>query len=290
MTFLLAHLSDAHIGPLPQPHWRELIGKRLTGYANWRRGRARAHDMGVLGALVADMRAQRPDHVAMTGDVCNLGLPGEFQLAAQWMRTLGKTQDVSLAPGNHDAYVRGALPHLKSVLSPWTCGDDGRPGFPFLRLRDKVALIGLSTAVPTLPFFASGRLGAEQCEKLEELLLATAAQDCFRVVMLHHPPGRGRGSSTRGLIDAKRFGEALQHAGAELILHGHNHSSARSFLPGPGGPIAVIGVASASSMSRRPARRASYHLIAIDAAAKSFSLKTRRLSENGGFVDAPFEA
>ena len=37
--FRLAHLSDAHIGPLPRPKWRELIGKRATGYINWRRGR-----------------------------------------------------------------------------------------------------------------------------------------------------------------------------------------------------------------------------------------------------------
>ena len=29
-SFLIAHLSDAHIGPLPEPRARELIGKRLT--------------------------------------------------------------------------------------------------------------------------------------------------------------------------------------------------------------------------------------------------------------------
>ena len=83
--FRIAHLSDPHIGPLPKPRWRELIGKRATGYLNWRRGRHRAHDMDALTALVADMRAQNPDHVAMTGDICNIGLPGEFPLAARWL-------------------------------------------------------------------------------------------------------------------------------------------------------------------------------------------------------------
>jgi hypothetical protein len=29
--FLLAHLSDPHLAPLPQPQWSELLGKRATG-------------------------------------------------------------------------------------------------------------------------------------------------------------------------------------------------------------------------------------------------------------------
>ncbi len=45
--------------------------------------------MDALTALVADMRAQNPDHVAMTGDICNIGLPGEFPLAARWLGSLG---------------------------------------------------------------------------------------------------------------------------------------------------------------------------------------------------------
>ena len=29
--FRLAHLSDPHVGPLPRPRLRELVGKRVTG-------------------------------------------------------------------------------------------------------------------------------------------------------------------------------------------------------------------------------------------------------------------
>ena len=49
LTFLLAHLSDAHIGPIPRPNLAELLGKRVTGYVNWLYKRADQHDMGVLG-------------------------------------------------------------------------------------------------------------------------------------------------------------------------------------------------------------------------------------------------
>jgi 3',5'-cyclic AMP phosphodiesterase CpdA len=79
-SFLLAHLSDAHIGPLPKPLRRELMNKRFTGYMNWIR-RAQIHDMKVLRAIVDDARAQNPDHIAMTGDVMNIGLPAEFPIA-----------------------------------------------------------------------------------------------------------------------------------------------------------------------------------------------------------------
>ncbi|MFT2657932.1 hypothetical protein, partial [Escherichia coli] len=67
--FCLAHLSDLHVGPLPAPTWRELAGKRLTGYLNWRRGRAEHHRMPVLERILADIAASRPDHVAVTGDL-----------------------------------------------------------------------------------------------------------------------------------------------------------------------------------------------------------------------------
>ena len=53
MSYLLAHLSDAHIGPLPRPRTRDLLGKRITGFVNWRK-RGRLHDMAVLAAVVAE--------------------------------------------------------------------------------------------------------------------------------------------------------------------------------------------------------------------------------------------
>ena len=107
MSFLLAHLSDAHIGPLPRPHRRELLGKRITGYMNWKRGRSLTHNMDVLAAIVADIHAQKPDHIAMTGDILNIGLKAEFPFAAAWLETLGPPDKVSFVPGNHDAYTRG---------------------------------------------------------------------------------------------------------------------------------------------------------------------------------------
>ena len=152
------HLSDAHIGPLPHARRRDLIGKRITGYINWKRGRSTAHDMEVLAAVVTDMRDQAPSHVAMTGDILNIGLPGEFPLAAAWLETLGEPgTQVSFVAGNHDAYTRGSLPTLARTFANWTRSDaTGLPGYPFLKERGGVALIGLCSGVPRAPFIASG--------------------------------------------------------------------------------------------------------------------------------------
>src|SRR5882757_10357606 len=76
--FRLAHLSDPHLPPLPVARLRDLAGKRAFGYLNWTRNRHKYHRREVLDALVADMQAQRPDHVAVTGDLVNLALDAEF--------------------------------------------------------------------------------------------------------------------------------------------------------------------------------------------------------------------
>lgn len=278
--FRIAHLSDPHIGPLPKPRWRELIGKRATGYLNWRRGRHRAHDMDALTALVADMRAQNPDHVAMTGDICNIGLPGEFPLAARWLGSLGAPAEVSLAPGNHDTYMRSTLKLMSRELSPWMRGDDGAHSFPYLRRRHGVAIIGLCSGVPTLPFVASGKLGAGQLARLESLLRETREE--VRVVLIHHPPVDG-GGGIRNLGDHRDLAAILAREGAELLLHGHSHSISRKSMLGPKGPIPVLGICSASSIGRNPRRRAAYYLIDIDAKTRRLVITARQLGAAGQF-------
>ena len=80
--FRLAHLSDPH---LPMTHARpmQLLNKRATGYYNWWRHRVHLHLPEALSGVVADIKAQRPDHIALTGDLVNVSLPQEFRRAAR---------------------------------------------------------------------------------------------------------------------------------------------------------------------------------------------------------------
>ena len=123
--------------------------------------------------------------------------------------------------------------------------------FPFVRRLGPLALIGMNSAVETPPFFAFGKLGANQIEVAGELLQRLGEEGLVRVVLIHHPPLPGLASSRRALQDAGQFAHMLQKAGAELVLYGHNHRDILSWhgsgRPDTLGAIPVIGVPSASA-------------------------------------------
>ena len=283
MAFVLAHLSDAHIGPLPRPKWHELIGKRATGYANWLNGRSRAHDMGVLAAVVEDMQRQGANHIAMTGDVINLGLRAEYPPARLWLAELSNWRGVSFVPGNHDAYVRSSLAEIERTFAPWMWRFDEAPAFPYVHRDGRLALIGLSSAIATAPFMASGELGAGQTARLAALLREEKAQGHARVVLIHHPPHRAGAPASRGLRDARALEAVIAREGAELIIHGHNHRMSLAHLPGPAGAVPVAGVASASLRRGRHGHGAGYRLFRFEEHAKGWSIgmRTRVMGADG---------
>ncbi|MDB5616681.1 metallophosphoesterase [Tardiphaga sp.] len=263
-TFTLAHLSDAHVPPLPQPDLAELLGKRILGYLNWTRNRHRIHQSTVLDALVADLKGQRPDHIAVTGDLVNLALAAEFAPARAWLESVGTPDHVSLVPGNHDAYTNDAVPRFARTFGDYMRGDHGAPGFPYLQRRGPLALIGLSTAVPTAPFMATGTLGKAQLDALDRMLGDLSAAQLCRVLLIHHPL-RSKHKYKR-LTDSEALQIVLKRHGVELILHGHDHIHSTMWFEGPSGRIPAIGVPSASSIAdgHRPA--AAYNLFAIERA------------------------
>lgn len=273
--FRLAHLTDPHVGPLPRPQLRQLLNKRLTGWFNWHRNRQGTHDMELLAELVADMHAQAPNHIACTGDVANIGLPDEWPTARVFMDGLGSPHDVSFVPGNHDAYVPGSLEGLLEAIGPFTRGDDGgEQSFPFVRRRGPVTLVGLSSAIPTLPFVATGRVGRRQLEETEQILADLGRDcDCFRIVLIHHPPHVGGAKDGRQLTDAAKFEAMIRRVGAELVLHGHNHVGSLASLKGPRGPVPVIGAPSASARGGTLTHKAGYHLFTVGRDETGFFLK-----------------
>jgi 3',5'-cyclic AMP phosphodiesterase CpdA len=261
--FTLAHLSDPHIGPMPGARLRELINKRGLGLINWYRRRHRSHRAKELDAIVADMQAQHPDHIAVTGDLVNISLDAEFARAAEWLKTLGDPHKTTLTPGNHDAYIRHAAGHAAEHWGDYMRGDDGAT-FPFVRRRGPLAIVALTTSLPTGPFMATGQLGGEQLARLAEILIALAREPVFRVVLIHHPPTHTRSHYMKRLIDAPFLRALLAEHGAELLLHGHDHEHRVHWLDGPGGRIPAVGVPSASAILEGDDQPAAYNLFHID--------------------------
>ncbi|MFL5042173.1 MAG: metallophosphoesterase family protein [Xanthobacteraceae bacterium] len=271
--FVLAHLSDLHLGPLPVPRLAELFSKRILGFLNWHLRRHACHRTETYEAMVADMMAAKPDHIAVTGDLINIALAQEFGAARAWLDRLGTPDRVTFVPGNHDVYVRATAQHAGRSWGACMRGDDAEMqptacSFPFVRRRGPVVLIGLSSALPTSPFLASGTLGAEQIAHLAALL--PGLSDAFRVVLIHHPP-LGLRPRHKRLTDAKPLLDVLAEHGAELVLHGHDHRHALNWLQGRQGRIPVVGVPSGSApRAGREDDPAAYNLYRIEGGAGSW--------------------
>ena len=270
----IAHISDVHITPLAGLSARHLNVKRTLGLMNWHRGRKHVHRGDVADLLVADMMAAHPDHIAVTGDLCNIGLPNEYAAALQWLESVGPPDGVTVVPGNHDIYTRiGSHPGVRLWGDYMASDEFGRAlpgsgvtplGFPTVRKVGSVALVGVNSAVETRPFVAAGRIGHAQLEALESLLGELARTDLARVVLIHHPPLPGLAPDARALKDAKELAEVLHRTGAELVLHGHNHRDTLNWGEGPAGKIPVVGIASGSAGRRhKDEPLARYNLVRV---------------------------
>ncbi len=247
-NFTLAHLSDIHLPP-----GRRYLGhyqaKRVLGMLNWHRRRRRHHLASTLATIVADLRREAPDHITVTGDLVNVGLPSEHEAANRWLASLGPPERVTAVPGNHDIYVDMALARGIGHWQAFMADDEpvsAKDPFPFVRRLGHVALIGLNSALPTPLFHAFGRLGPDQLDRLGPILSRLDDEGLVRVVLIHHPPLPGLAHHRSALQDAAALTDVLHRHGAELVLHGHNHRAMLSFAAGPTRAIPVVGVPSAS--------------------------------------------
>jgi 3',5'-cyclic AMP phosphodiesterase CpdA len=290
----VAHLSDVHLGPIAgfAPRYWNL--KRALGYANWVRSRRRAHLRPVLERIIADLEAQAPDHVAITGDLVNIGLPQEHANALAWLESIGTPERVSVIPGNHDIYSRlGGDPGTDRWAGYMASDAEGAAhaghgeAFPFVRMLGRVALIGVNSAVPMPPLVASGRVGGEQLARLAAILERLGGAEVFRLVLVHHPPLPGQARRYRDLQDAPALQAVLARHGAELVLHGHNHLNMLAWCRTAAGRVPVVGAPSASlGRPHKAEPLARYNLYRIAGPPWTIELIGRGLEHaDGGVVE-----
>lgn len=269
-----AHFSDPHLLSLAGVHLTDFLNKRWIGGLNLLVGRGRAHRTDIFDALVDDLNQRQVDHVVCTGDVTNVALEEEFAFArAHFDRIALGPAEVTVIPGNHDAYVAQGTAHFHRYFREFHRGDpdfdDGYgAAWPLVRVRGQIAVVGLTTSHQTPWFTAYGRIGAAQLAAVSRVLADPRLGGLFRVVAVHHPPAGGTSASrVRGLRDRDQLAAVLAETGAELVLHGHEHRDLRAELAGPGGaPIPVRGIPSGSCEVGRPALRARYRIYEIGAA------------------------
>ena len=256
MMFRLAQVSDPHFRCFRLARLRDLLGKRALGGLNLLVQRRRKHSMALLQALLEDLRGRDFDHLALTGDLCNVALESEWSAALRWIEATGLPADrVTVIPGNHDAYVPEVVASgaFERMFAAYMTAElrAGEATYPFVRLRGEVALVGVSTGVPTGDMGAWGRVGEAQLARLESLLVAPEVKSRRRVLLIHHPPILNRHGEDCNLRDRAALQAVLARTGADLVLHGHDHLHMINWLNGPNGTrVPAVGVPSASAAPR----------------------------------------
>lgn len=278
----IAHFSDLHLLALQGVPVRRFLNKRLTGWANLRLKRGSIHRASTVRAIAREIARLPIDHVVVTGDLTNLALESEYELALELLdRDLGiDPTRVSLVPGNHDLYTGGALSsrrferyfarYLQGDL-PDLAVDAGGARFPVVKLSGDVAFVALSSAVPRAPLVAAGELGLAQIDALRRVLAHPEVARRTVVLALHHPAVH---SWTRlkayveGLRDASGLLAELQKQRHGLVLHGHLHRRIQRPVMTQAGCMLQIGATSASLHHADPDRMAGFNVYDLGDAAR----------------------
>jgi len=258
-----AHISDLHVLELEGTPPRRFLNKRATGMINLVGPRRGQHDIEILKTLVDDLAAEKVDHVLVTGDLTNLALESEFARARGLLEPIALYEQLSIVPGNHDIYTRGSERAQRFeryfgdlMWSPETPPSDQT--YPWYKDIEGVAVVGLCSARPRLPFIATGEIGREQLQRLERLGHDHDFANRFTIVLVHHNlhERTTRKNLMHGLNDRQELLDLCESIGVNLVLHGHTHV-AHTF---DHGTVKVIGCGSSTWKSEHPEHVARYNI------------------------------
>lgn len=210
----LVHLSDLHFG---------------------------AHDDRLVEAVERNVDALKPDLVVISGDFTQRARTEQFKEACRFLERLQSAgHEVLGVPGNHDVPLYDVLRRFLSPLARYRRFIDDSL-CPFIELPG-VAILGINTARSLT--FKDGRINDEQVAFIRETFARTP-RDSFRVLATHHPlfALKVAGETTRAIGRQELALDAVQDAGVDLLLAGHNHHasthSASDLVTRAGGALVV---------------------------------------------------
>lgn len=261
------HLSDVHVEvAAAEVRPRDLLGKRLAGWANLHFGPRRKHFAGAgerFARVLEQVRRLEPDFVVLSGDLTAVGVREEFErfrdLAAPYF---GDGSRWLVVPGNHDRYTVPSEREevFQQVLGSWRRADVELHGrrTPYARLvGDELVLVVVETCEANRMFWDSrGRVEHDELEALEALLALPALAGRPYWLVTHYAPygpGGRPDASLHGLRNLDDVLAILRRRPPELWLHGHIHHSYA--LLGGQAEFATVNAGSATHH-----HRASFHL------------------------------
>ena len=218
----IAHLSDMHLLERTERHGFGVhfvsLGRRLD--AAGRLDKARA--------AIAHARAAGADHFLFTGDLTETGEAAQFEALARLLAECNLHGDeVTLVPGNHDAYASptGFRDALEGPLRPWSRNAAGEPG--------KIVEVGGAFVMPIDATFhqpvtrSAGRYTDELRAAVERRIADAALAKAPLVLAIHHPPHPRPGpwQWVDGLLGCGQLLDAIARCEHVVVAHGHLHKS-----------------------------------------------------------------
>lgn len=276
----LIHLTDPHLSHLDGVKLTQLRGKRWSGFISWHKNRRKKYLPTVLEQLRQAVRAENADQILVTGDLVQIGMSAEIQMAADWLHLLGPAEQVMLVPGNHDVYARGSEMDVQRLWGEYLFSGQNIPTgqWPVVRERGPLTLIGLSTANVSPVFMASGKLDDMQLQALPGLLQQARAAGQLLAVLIHHPPLPGMTGYRKSLINAAELEAILAAEPPDMVFYGHLHCNRETLWH----DARIYCTTAASSVAD-----AAYRIIDIEDSGEQFSLRMQLKAIDAGAKGSP---
>ncbi len=184
--FLIAHLSDLHIGESDKVETTLLEG-------------------------ISRINELKPDLVLVTGDLTENGYYNEFLRASEFIDMV--KAPIKVVPGNHDSRNVGNETFEELFSGRWGT---------ITNSKNTIKAICLDSSEPDLNY---GKIGRQQQHWMENEIKDAKNNHQYIVVVLHHHiisvPKTGRERNV--LADAGDILQSLTQNNVDLVISGHKH-------------------------------------------------------------------